>query len=100
MTERHIANTYELTSSLVSMNLSGRFKPAESPLINAAILKTLLRDTGAQIFFGQQSSVTTSGLPDFFHLTGSGLAFIAYDTRLFTPCESGTDYRRRISDLL
>src|ERR1700761_2983414 len=89
-----------LQTSLVSINLSGRFKPHESPSLTQTILHSLVRDTGAQIVFAQQSPIPPSRFhPSFKHVGGES-TFIAYDCQQFNVCESGAEYRRRVHDLV
>lgn len=85
----------ELT--MVTMNLSGRFKGREIRKYGQEVLKHILSHSTVSVFFGQQMNFRPS-LPDNFVFEGGTRAFIYYDKNIFRGCDE-KQYRHYLKDM-
>lgn len=74
-----------MAASILSMNLSGRFRVGgEARCLGQAVLQRLLR--GTDLLFGQQAQFSPC-LPGNYRMVGSPSAFIIYNCQLYSVAE-------------
>ncbi|ELU07636.1 hypothetical protein CAPTEDRAFT_211677 [Capitella teleta] len=83
--------------SMVTMNLSGRFKGREIRRYGQDVLTYILNNHTVSVFFGQQMNFRPS-LPDKYAFEGGTRAFIYYDKTVFRGCDE-KQYRHYLKDM-